>query len=155
MVEEWKQIFRQYGARLAPNRKTGAEVLRYLKDKYPLEESEDDRWKRVTLGNMMQNRRFAEKQPAGKAARTAVFHVLNTGSGKTLYKKQDGPFKGQAITVGVESRTGAFHVEGSSLLWDEIFAYRGLDEQDLQSFYMVAEYVNCLKRFKKLQNALI
>ncbi len=154
MAEEWKRTFEQYATQLVPDRKTGEEVLQYLKDKYPLEETKDDRWNQVTLGNMMQNRHLAEKLPAGKTPRTAVFHVLDTDAGKTLYKRQDALFKGQTITVGVEIETGAFHVEGSSLLWDELFAYRGLDEADLQNFYLVAEYVSCLKRFGKLKGAL-
>ena len=37
-------------------------------------------------------------------------------------------------------------VEGSSRLWDELFVYRGLDLVDLDNFYLVAEYVECLKK---------
>ncbi|MPN52317.1 hypothetical protein SDC9_199973 [bioreactor metagenome] len=54
----------------------------------------------------------------------------------------------------MEIETASFHVEGSSLLWDELFAYRGLDEMDLRNFYMVAEYAACLKRFGMLEGAL-
>lgn len=151
MAEEWKRIFDQYKTRLAPNRKTAAEVLQYLKNKYLLEEVTDDRWKRVVTGNVLHNRPHAEKLPAGKAPRAVVFSVLNAGAGKTLYEQQDELFKGREITVGVEMETAFFHVEGSSLLWDELFAFRGLDEKDLQNFYLVAEYVECLKRFGMLK----
>ncbi len=39
-------------------------------------------------------------------------------------------------------------VEGSSELWNELFAFRGLDEEDLKNYYLVAEYISCLKQFK-------
>ena len=38
-------------------------------------------------------------------------------------------------------------VEGSSLLWDELYVFRGLDEQDLENYVCVAEYIACMRRF--------
>jgi len=154
LTEEWKRTYRRYGTRLTPNRKKGAEVLRYLKNKYPLEEAADERWKQIVLANMLHDRHLLEKLPAGKTPRAVAFHVLETGAGKTLYEKQDELFKGMNITAGVEIETAAFHVEGSSLLWDELFAFRGLDEKDLKNYYLVAEYVSCLKRFGMLEKVL-
>ena len=60
-------------------------------------------------------------------------------NGKLLYEKQDNIFKGEDIFVGIEMETGFIHVEGSSLLWDELFAFRGLDTDDLKNIYLVAE----------------
>ncbi len=154
MAEEWKRTFKQYGPRLAPNRKKGKAVLQYLMGKYPLEEAKDDKWKQIVLSDVLHNRHNLEKLRAGKTPSAAVFHVLNTGVGKTLYERQDELFRGMTITAGVEMETGAFHVEGSSLLWDELFAFRGLDEQDLKNFYLVAEYVSCLKKFGILEKVL-
>ena len=45
-------------------------------------------------------------------------------------------------------------VEGSSQLWDELFAFRGLDDDDLTDFYLVAEYISCLKKFDTLDRVL-
>ena len=56
------------------------------------------------------------------------------------------PFRGRPIFVGIELLSGFFCVEGSSLLWDELYVRRGLDRQDLQSPYCVAEYLACLQR---------
>jgi len=55
----------------------------------------------------------------------------------------------------VELNSGYFLVEGSSLLWDELFAFRGLDEEDLKNYYLVAEYVACLRRFDRLDRVLV
>ena len=59
---------------------------------------------------------------------------------KAWWKKfvQENPYN-----VGQDS--GFFCVEGSSLLWDELYVRRGLDRQDLQSPYCVAEYLACLQ----------
>ena len=38
-------------------------------------------------------------------------------------------------------------VEGTSLLWDELYAFRGLDAQDLENYVCVAEYIACMQRF--------
>ena len=45
-------------------------------------------------------------------------------------------------------------MEGSSLLWDELYAYRGLNEPELENYYSVAEYVSCLNRFGLLEETL-
>ena len=40
------------------------------------------------------------------------------------------------------------------MLWDELYAFQGLDETDIQNFYCVAEYVSCLKRFGLLDKII-
>ena len=40
------------------------------------------------------------------------------------------------------------------MLWDELLAFQGLDEKDLTKFVIVAEYINALKRFEKLDSAV-
>lgn len=39
-----------------------------------------------------------------------------------------------------------FTGEGSTSLWDELCAFRGVDEQDLQNYVIMAQYVNAVKR---------
>lgn len=154
MVENWKAVYDEYRLRLCPNRKTAAEVIEYLKGKYPLTEELDDKWKQVVVSNVLLNECHAKKLPAGKSPRAIVFSIQDTGTRKLLYENQDDIFKGQKIFVGVELETAFFHVEGSSMLWDELFAFRGLDQDDLKNFYLVAEYITCLKRFNMLDSVL-
>jgi len=40
-------------------------------------------------------------------------------------------------------------VEGSEQIYDDLFAFRGLDEKDLNNVFMVAEYVKCIKKGKE------
>ena len=154
MVAAWKDTFEKYRDKLRPNRKTGAEVVAYLNGKYPLRELCDDEAKQVVIDNVLLNEPFASRLPEGSAPSAVAFLVENEGAGKALYEAQDDIFKGIEIFVGVELLSGFFSVEGSSLLWDELYAFRGLDEADLQNYYCVAEYVACLKRFNLLEKTL-
>ena len=155
MVETWKSIYDEYKTQLYPNRKTALEVIEYLKRKYPMTEVIDDKLKQVVVGNVLLNECYAEKLPAGRTPTAIIFAIKNTGAGKRLYEMQDDIFKGQHIFVGIELETAFFHVAGSSMLWDELFAFRGLDEDDLKNLYLVAEYITCLKKFNMLDSVLI
>lgn len=48
--------------------------------------------------------------------------------------------------VGIDLSTGEFHIESENTeevmpLHDDLFVYRGLDEEDLKNIFLVAEYV--------------
>ena len=71
---------------------------------------------------------------------------LRTGSGTRLFT-QDPVYRQQdTIFVAIDEITGTFHVELSVLLWDELFAFRGLDAADLENCYLVAEYLACREK---------
>lgn len=154
MVERWKAVHREYGHRLCPNRKTGAEVAAYLAGKYPLTEQQDNSAIKVVARNVLDNRCLAEKLPPGASPSPVAYIVRNEGSAGMLYDNQDECFKGMEILAGIDLASGYYTVEGSSLLWDELCAYQGLDEQDLKNCYCVAEYVDCLRRFGLLEKTL-
>ncbi|AKN32906.1 hypothetical protein Ccar_19465 [Clostridium carboxidivorans P7] len=154
MVEEWKAIYVKYKAKLYPNKKTALEIIEYLKQKYTLTEQAKEELKRVVVDNVIINKCYSNKLPNSKMPVAKVFYVENMGLGKRLYEKQDDVFKENKIIVGVELETAFFMVEGSSMLWDELFAFRGLDEGDLNNFYLVAEYITCLKKFDMLDSVL-
>ena len=40
------------------------------------------------------------------------------------------------------------------MLSDELTAFQGLDEKDIQNYVCVAEYITCLKRFDMLDIVL-
>jgi hypothetical protein len=154
MVKAWKVTFDQYRPQLSPNKKTGSEIIAYIKQKYPITELPDDIIKQVVVDNVILNECHAKKLPVGKTPVAKVFFIEDTGAGKHHYETQDDIFKGNKIFIGIELETAFFTVEGSSLLWDELFAFRGLDDDDLTNFYLVAEYISCLKKFDKLDNVL-
>ena len=55
---------------------------------------------------------------------------------------------GYFLVEGVERSTGEFCAEKTERLYDELVAFRGLDEKDLGNFYLVAEYVGATKMRK-------
>ena len=154
MVEQWKSVWYEYKDILRPNRKSGAELVAYVAGKYPLREWHDKKAAQAVIGNVLQNGHFAEKLPAGKQPSAVNFIVENTGAGKKLYEEQDAIFAGMEIFVGIELESGFFHAEGSSLLWDELCAFQGLDEKDIQNPFCVAQYIFALERFGLLKNAI-
>ncbi|MDD2484907.1 MAG: hypothetical protein PHQ50_07800 [Eubacteriales bacterium] len=147
LIESWKATYMENRPNLKANRKSGLEIVEYLKQKYPVQEENSEAIKKVLLFNVMQNECHRDKLPEGKEPVPVGFILENEGKGKLLYEKQDDVFNGKQIVIGVEVETGFFFVEGSSLLWDELFAFRGLDEEDLDNFYLVAEYIACLEKF--------
>ena len=154
MLKEWEEISREYKGKLKPNRKTGQELIDFLCSKYPLTELHDPKALHVVVGNVLDNGPYAAKLPPGEKPLPKAFFVDHAGPGQMLYENQDKLFKGSDIFIGVDLVTGFYCVEGSSLLWDELCAYQGLDEKDLQNFYSVAQYIACLKRFGLLEKVL-
>lgn len=155
MIEQWKLTYSEFKPRLNPNRKLASDLIAYLTSKYPVKEETDEKLKQVVTDNVLLNKCFAEKLPVDKHPVAVCYSINNTGVAKLLYEKQDEIFGGQTIIVGIELETGFFLVEGSSELWDELFAFQGLDEKDLNNFYLVAEYIACLQKFNMLDKVLI
>lgn len=127
MVEKWKKIWIEYKDKLRPNRKSGKEIVEYLKSKYPLQELHDDNSKQVVIDNLIYNKHLADKLSVGAEPSAVTFIIENKDNGRFLYENQDEIFKGINIFVGVELESGFFCVEGSSLLWDELYAFQGMD----------------------------
>jgi len=153
-IRQWKTVYAEYAPRLKPNRKTGGEMAAYLRKRYPVTELADERLRQIVIQNMLDNEHSARKLPAGRQPAAVVFSVADEGAGRRLYARREAPFAGVPVVVGIELETGFFHAEGSAALWDELFAFRGLDAEDLQNFYLVAEYVACAGQYGLLGDAL-
>lgn len=155
-VREWKAVWQANKGRLSPNRKTGTEVLEYLQANYPLTEISAPKALDAIIGNVTLNERLAKKLPAGAAPAPRAFFLENSGAGEKFYlpeNRDDPELWGnvERIFVGVDVASGFYMVEGSTLLWDELCAFQGLDEKDLQNFVMVAQYIDALRRCGKLE----
>lgn len=146
-IESWKHTFETYAPKLNPNRRSGEEVQSYLLKKYSVRKLDDAACRTLVVSSVLENAPLAEKLPAGVSPCPYCCIVRREGAGQSLYERQDSCFQGIDIFVGIDLVTGYFTVEGSSLLWDELFFFRGLDETDLKNYYLVAEYVSCAKFF--------
>ena len=134
MLAEWKAIFQQYRPTLTPNRKSGTEVNVYFREKYDFPQVDSPGMRDAVTGNILYNEIFREKLADGQSP-----EIVTYASG--------------GIVVGIDLTTGFFQVECEEIekvipIFDDLFAYRGLDEKDLQNVFLVAEYVRLKKRLQ-------
>lgn len=111
---------------LTPNRKTGVEIDEYFQRKYSVTPINTGKAKRVVIENIVNNHCFREKLLQGVLPKPVTYYV---GENK--------------VFVGIDLISGYFCVEGSQEIWDELLAFRGLDEKDLDNFFLVTEYIRC------------
>ncbi|WP_370575764.1 hypothetical protein [Methanomethylovorans sp.] len=154
VVKEWIDTYKEYSPMLRPNRKTVAEIVEYIILNYPAEEDKSEKCKSVVVNNITMNEPFAKRIPYGNDLDPIVFFIKNEGRANDLYQKQEGIYKNVPIMIGMESGTGFVYVEGSKELSDEITAFQGLDSDELTNFYLVANYVRCLKKYNRLNEVL-
>ncbi|MBE5976125.1 hypothetical protein [Lacrimispora xylanisolvens] len=127
MIEEWIQIYRDYAPSIQPNRKTGNEIDEYFRNNYHHQIISSQTFKQVVELNIMENEHSRVKLPNGM-----VPHVKSYCVGDVL--------------VGIDYSSGEFHIESQDInkaipIYDDLFVYRGLDEDDLKNYVMVAQYV--------------
>lgn len=146
MIKEWKDIFSQYKDKIKPNKKDGLEIINYLKNHYSITEIEDDELESIVECNIKDNE-FSSNKLKGENPIIRLFEINNIGKNKELYNKQDNVFKGIKIIVGIELKTSFIFVEGSSYLYDELTAYKGLDEEDIKNYFLVSQYIKCKEKF--------
>lgn len=154
--EEWRSIWNNYKDLIQPNRKTGLELLDYLQSSYSLTERFDEDALNAIYYTVTRNAHCSEKLPDGAKPVPRAFYLNNTGRGEKFYlpeNKDDEEIWGGDITkifVGIDLSSGFYLVEGSTMLWDELCCFQGVDKKDLQNDVIVAQYVNALQRFGKL-----
>ncbi len=159
-IEQWKHIFEKYKGKLKPNRISGTELLNYLQKHYILTEIYDTEALKVVCDNVMMNEIYKEKLPINTSPIPKAFYLENSGNGEKFYcceaKDSEGIWGGDItrIFIGVDTVTGFYTVEGSTMLHDELNAIRGLDEKDLQNFVIVAQYIEALQKFNMLDKVI-
>ena len=152
-MNEWRKIWKEYKDKIVPDRKTGEQVVNYLKTNYTVEQTElvnGERPEEIIVPEIKGDDYISWKLPVGKSPEPLAFHIKNEGNGKKLYENQEDIFKGLEIYVIVDLVTGCFHCEGTSQLYDELVAFQGLDEMDMTNSFLVAQYVECCKKFGKI-----
>lgn len=160
MYAEWKFVWKQYKDKLKPNRKSGQELLGYLSGKYALTEIHEKKAMNAITFNVTMNKPLAEKLPNGAVPLPRAFFLENVGNGAVFYKSENrDPVEvfGEEIPrifIGIDLASGYFMVEGSRMLWDELYAFQGIDESDIENPYCVAQYIACLKRFNRLEDVI-
>lgn len=132
MIAEWKRLFETYHTDMHPNRKTGAEVDAYFRNKYPYQIFNSKDFCEVVELNIMGNEFYRNKLPKGISPDIKSYQTNN-------------------VLVGIDLSSGEFHVECKETnkaipIYDDLFVYRGLDKEDLDNFFLVGEYIKLSKR---------
>lgn len=131
-IAEWKKLFAENKDSLSPNRKTGQEVDEYFRARYPSTPLSDLAVKAAAEETILQDEYYAAKLPAG------VLPDVNC-------------YQAGAAIVAIDLVSGHIHVECADKkqmerIYDDLFAFRGLDESDLQNYFLVAQYLLCKKQ---------
>jgi hypothetical protein len=116
---------------LQPNRKTGVEVNQYFCDKYAPDIFVFNEFSEVVQQNIFMNDFYKEKLPKGVLPQIVTYTLENS-----------------CIFVGIDLISGYIHVEGENLgsveeIYDDLFVFRGLDEKDIENYFLVAQYIQC------------
>ena len=132
MIARWKELFDAHHSALTPNRKSGIEVDRYFRKRYPHRPFDDPEFPKMVSLNILENEHFRSKLSDGQRPNIQCYQT------------------GHAL-VGIDLSTGEFHIESENIeevipIHDDLFVYRGLDEEDLKNFFLVAEYVTLSKK---------
>ncbi|EAC3456724.1 hypothetical protein VV27_13455 [Listeria monocytogenes] len=126
LIKEWQKIYYDHIDNLVPNRKTGFEINEYFRKNYSFICVNNKNAKETVIQNIINNESFKEKLSVGVKPKPMTYTIRDSN-----------------IFVGIDLISGYFCVEGSEEVYDDLFAYRGLDESDLKNFYLVAEYIRC------------
>lgn len=132
LLKEWKRIFESHRATMHPNRKLGAEVDAYFRVHYPYQPFDSEEFRDMVATEIMENDFLREKLPVGVLPDVKCYTVGD-------------------ILVGIDVISGEFHIESENIdkvisLHDDLFVYRGLDENDLNNIFLTAEYIKLTEK---------
>lgn len=127
LIKDWKRIFETYHCSMLPNRKTGSDVDSYFRSKYPYQVYDSAKFKKIVEFNIVENE-----------------HSRNKLQNET--KPNIKSYSVDDVFIGIDLVSGEFHVESEDInrsiqIYDDLFVYRGLDEEDLKNYFLVAEYI--------------
>lgn len=126
-LAEWQEIYMQKKDSLNPNRISGRQLDEYFKSKYEPSYYDNDEFKDI------------------------IYYNAKDISGETEISDIATYLVGNNIFVGIDLRSGFFHVESENIgesisVWDDLFVKRGLNEADLKNYVLVAQYVILTKQ---------
>jgi hypothetical protein len=131
MISEWKKIFEKHKGNLMPNRKSGIEVDKYFREKYNFISVKNEDYARIVTRNILENEHSFQK-------------LGGLSPDIKVYFSDD-------IYVGIDLISGEFQIECEDVnsiipIYDDLFVFRGLDNDDIQNYYLVAQYITLTSR---------
>lgn len=149
-LARWRRIHSDFKDKLIPNRKSAEDVIKYLSEKYDLSPAEDPKLSKVVIGNA-KNSAFWQQKLEGREPEPVCFFIENEGAGRDIYSSREDVWEDMdaPVFIGIDKISGMIHVEGSCRLYDEIYAFQGIDKYDIENCARVADYIECIKKFDK------
>ena len=173
IINQWKKTYEEYRQLLKPNRKSIDEILEYIKLKYPVEEDTSAKARKVVEKNVLYNNYSKRLSENDTMLSIVVLRVKNEDNAVQLYENQVSEhiefmdkmkktikdfkpysFEPIPIVIGAERKSGYIFVEGSQGLSEEITMIQGLDSDELKNYYLLANYINVLKKYRKLDDVI-
>jgi len=173
IINQWKKTYEEYRQLLKPNRKSIDEILEYIKLKYPVEEDTSDKARKVVEKSVLYNYYSKRLSENDTMLSIVVLRVKNEDNAVQLYENQVSehiefmdkmkktikdfkPFSFEPIPIIIEAerKSGYIFVEGSQGLSEEITMIQGLDSDELKNYYLLANYINVLKKYRKLDDVI-
>ncbi len=132
MIVEWQKLYNENRSNMKVNRKTGIELEKYFCGKYDYQVLDDKYFETIVMDNILSN----------------DFHKEKLGNSRVPIVKT---YKVKDVYVGIDTESGYFQIESENMklmeeIYDDLFLFRGLDERDLDNYFLVAEYVQILNR---------
>lgn len=126
LKEQWAALYADYRKTLSANRKSGKELEEYFLCKYEAEEYNDEAFVTECKRSIKFNPNFRKKLPERKEPEIHAYKVEN-------------------VLVGIDIIGGNIHIYSEDVgkmlsVYDDLFVYRGLDAEDLENPFTVAEY---------------
>ena len=147
LVEEWKQTYSVFASKLKPNKKDAESVVKFITERYNVERVLDEKILNGISNCIIANSFISQKLKNNSYPRIVAFTIIKDEKSAALYNSQESMWKKCPIFVAVDLETGHLQVEGSCELYDELFAFQGLDKWDIENIVRVSDYISCIKKY--------
>lgn len=128
-IDYWKQLWKEKVSTLQPNRISGIQLNEYFQNKYsPTLYVDKDFLEAVKLN-------LIEWHGEKSADLSNIICYLVD----------------EEVYVGIELNTGFIHIESNNIekcisIYDDLYVKRGLDNDDLQNFVLVGQYIELINK---------
>ncbi len=135
MISEWQKLYNENRHKMKPNRKSGLEIDTYFRQKYQYIAINDKDFEVAVTENILLNDFNKLKLKNGESPRIKMYRVDD-------------------VYVAIDVISGFFQIESENLtlmsqIYDDLFLFRGLDEMDLENFFLVGQFLRTRCTWRK------
>ena len=136
-----------YASKLKPNRINAEKIVKFIKDRYNVKAVVNHELLNGISNCIVENSFTSQKLKEDSKPRIVAFTIIKDEKSSTLYNSQESMWDKCPIFVAIDLETGYLQVEGSCELYDELFAFQGLDKWDIENIVRVSDYISCIRKY--------